>query len=170
MTKTHHLIPQKFRFSNNDPILKFISSSSASAFENFEEIISDREPESQNIQNIKYFQYEDRIRGFSNLGSNWDSYNADIITNHAINKAIETLNYLERKGQLANESIISIFPIRDGGIQFEFDSKKACAELEISPIGDLNFVSFDDEGNIVTKEKLFEVSGLTTLLEESQHA
>lgn len=60
--------------------------------------------------------------------------------------------------------------MRDGGIQFEFDGKNICAELEINPNGDSTFILFDDERNIVDKGQLFELSELTTLLEEAQYA
>ena len=60
--------------------------------------------------------------------------------------------------------------MRDGGIQFEFDGENICAELEINHNGDSTFILFDDDDNIIVKGQLFELSELSTLLEEAQYA
>jgi hypothetical protein len=166
----NQVISQKFQPSKNELILGFVSGSTASVFEDSENITNTYRPESSKIQGIKYFHYADTINGFSKLQHNWDSYNADVISKNAIETAIETLNHLNNKGQLTNGFIVNIFPMRDGGIQFEFDGENICAELEINPNGDSTFILFDDEGNIIDKGQLFELSELTTLLEEAQYA
>jgi hypothetical protein len=111
-----------------------------------------------------------KIQGLVHLESNWDSYNAVIISKTAIAIAIETVNFINCKGLLSTDLAVSVFPMRDGGIQFEFDGENICAELEINHKGDLIFIHFDDEDNIINKGKLFELSELSTLLEEAQYA
>ena len=80
------------------------------------------------------------------------------------------MNHLNTKGQLTNYFAVNVFPMRDGGIQFEFDGENICAELEINQNGDSTFILFDDDGNIIDKGLLFELSELSTLLEEAQYA
>ena len=111
-----------------------------------------------------------KIEGLVHLESNWDSYNAEIISKTAVAVAIETVNFLNSKELLSNGLSVSVFPMRDGGIQFEFDGENICAELEINQNGDSTFILFDDDGNIIDKGQLFELSELSTLLEEAQYA
>lgn len=111
-----------------------------------------------------------KIEGLVHLESNWDSYNAEIISKTAVAVAIETINYLNSKELLSNGLSVSVFPMRDGGIQFEFDGENICAELEINQKGELAFILFDDEENIELEPlKLFELTELSTLLEEAQY-
>lgn len=163
-------ISQKFQPSKNELILRFVSGSTISCFESKENIYNTYRPEASKLQGIKYFYFADTINGFSNLKSNWDSYGADKISKNAIDAAIETLNHLNSKGLLSSDINVNVFPMRDGGIQFEFDGESICAELEINQQGELTFILFDDESNIVNKGKLFELSELSTLLEEAQYA
>jgi hypothetical protein len=111
-----------------------------------------------------------KINGFVHLSSNWDSYNAVPISAIAINFAIETVNYLNAESILFNGLSVSVFPMRDGGVQFEFDGEHICVELEINPSGDLTFILFDEEDNIINKVQIFELEELSTLLEEAQYA
>ncbi len=117
-----------------------------------------------------YFNLSDTINGFSKLQPNWDSYNAKAISKNTIAKAIETLNHIYSKGLLSNRIEVNVFPMRDGGIQFEFDGDYNCSELEINQSCELTFFLFDEEGNIVNKWQLFELSELKTLLEDTQYA
>jgi hypothetical protein len=163
-------ISQKFQPSNNELILDFVFSRTKSEFEDLQNINKPYRPEFSKILGIKYFQYADTIYGFSNLQRNWDSYNADIVSKNAIDTAIETLNHLNSKGQLTNGFTVNVFPMRDGGIQFEFDGENICAELEINQNGDSTFILYDDDANIIDKGQLFELSELSTLLEEAEYA
>lgn len=164
-------ISQKFQLSNKELISGFDSGSAVFIFDDLENIRNTYRPESSKFQGIKYFHYADTIYGFSNLQRNWDSYDADEISKSAIDKAIETLNHLNSKGKLTNDFTVNVFPMRDGGIQFEFDGENLIAELEISPNGELTLIHFDDEGNIIGEpQKLFELSELSILLEEAQYA
>ena len=164
------IISQKFQPSNNELILDFVSGSTASIFEDSANITKTYRPESSKLQGIKYFHFADTINGFANLQPNWDSYDADVISKVAIDVSIETLNHLYSKGLLSNGIKVSVFPMRDGGVQFEFDGENICAELEINQSGELTFILFDDEGNIVDKGQIFELSELSTLLEEAEYA
>ena len=163
-------ISQKFQTSKNEPILGFVSGSLDSILSNSNNITNPYSYQLSNAQEIKYFYFADIINGFSNLQPNWDSYNADAISPNSIEIGMETLNHLLNAGLLSNGIKISIFPMRDGGIQFEFDGENICAELEINQGGELTFILFDDDGNIVDKGPLFELSELSTLLEETEYA
>ncbi len=163
-------ISQKFQTSKDELILSFVSGSTLSSFEEKGNISSTSRAESSKIIGIKYFHFADTIKGFSNLQHNWDSYNADVVSKKAIYTAIEALNHLNSKGQLTNCFTVNVFPMRDGGIQFEFDGENICAELEINPNGDSTLILFDDDGNIIEKGQLFELSELSTILEEAQYA
>lgn len=163
-------ISQKFQPLDNELILGFVSGSTVSVLEDSENITNTYRPESLKLQGIKYFNYADTIYGFSNLQCNWDSYNADVVSKNAIGTAIEILNHLNSKGQLTNGFIVNVFPMRDGGIQYEFDGENICAEIEIDQHGYSTFIRFDDDGNIIYKGQLFELSELLTLLEEAQYA
>lgn len=169
MNNMNQVIKQRFQASSNELFLRFVSGNTVSVFEDSERITNTFRPHSK-TRGMKYFQYADTIYGFSNLQKNWDSYNADTISQIAIDTAIETLNHLHNKGLLANGITVNVFPMRDGGIQFEFDGQYICAELEISPNGEVTFILFDDDGNIVEKEQIFELSEIPTLLEEAQYA
>ena len=128
----NQVIKQRFQASSNELFLRFVSGNTVSVFEDSERITNTFRPHSK-TRGMKYFQYADTIYGFSNLQKNWDSYNADTISQIAIDTAIEALNPLHNKGLLANGITVNVFPMRDGGIQFEFDGQYICAELEISP-------------------------------------
>ncbi|MEA3495954.1 MAG: hypothetical protein U9R42_07960 [Bacteroidota bacterium] len=166
----NQVLSQKYQVSKNELILGFVSGSTASVFEDLENITNTYRPESTRFQGIKYYQFADTIYGFSNLQNDWDTYNANVISQNAIYTAIKTLNHLNSKGQLTSEFAVNIFPMRDGGIQFEFDSENLIAELEISPEGNLTLIHFDDEGNIIGKTQKLLISELSTLLKEAHYA
>jgi len=163
-------ISQKFQPSSNEFLSGFVSASTASVFEDSKNITNTYRPESSKLQGIKYFNFANTINGFTNLQPNWDSYNADVISKISIDMAIETLNHLYNKEVISDGIKVSVFPMRDGGIQFEFDGENICAELEINQNAELTFILFDEDGNIVNKGQLFELSELSTLLEEAEYA
>ncbi len=165
----NQVIKQKFQSSNNELILRFVLGSSISSFDDYKKIIN-TQTNLFAITNDGIFEdLQSKINSFDNLQKNWDSYNADTISQIAIDTAIETLNHLHSKGLLTNGFTVNVFPMRDGGIQFEFDGKYLCAELEISPNGESTCILFDDEGGIVETEQIFELSEVPTLLEEAQY-
>lgn len=163
-----HVISQKFQSPEN---LSLISGSIVDVMTNFRNITKQAPPVLYRANLSEYNSLSEKIRGFSNLQHNWDSYNADAVSKNAIYTAIETLNHLNSKGQLTNGFSVNVFPMRDGGIQFEFDGENMIAELEISLNGELTLIYFDDEGNVIGEpQELFELSELSTLLEEAQYA
>ena len=97
-------------------------------------------------------------------------HDADEISKDAIASALITLNVLNNQGLLSGDLRVTVFPMRDGGIQFEFDGENICAELEINQDEESTFILFDEDGNIVEKKKLFELSDLSTFLQEAQYA
>ena len=163
-------ISQKFQPSSNELLSGFVSASTASVFEDSKNITNTYRPESSKLQGIKYFNFANTINGFTNLQPNWDSYDADVISKVSIDTAIATLNHLYNKGIISDGIKVNVFPMRDGGIQFEFDGENICAELEINQNAELTFILFDEDGNIVNKGQLFELSELSTLLEEAEYA
>lgn len=159
-----------FKLSKKELLLSFVSGSTISGFNDFENPTNTYRPVAFKPQGIKYFNLSDTIKGFSKLQTNWDTYNSEVISKNAIEKAIEVINHLNSKGLLSIGIKVSVFPMRDGGIQFEFDGEYICAELEINQSSELTFILFDNEGNIVDKGQLFELSELSTLLEDPQYA
>lgn len=117
-----------------------------------------------------YTDLDGKLNSFRNLKENWDSYNANKIGEIAIIKASDILEDFYSDSFLIKKLTINIFPMRDGGIQFEFDEENICAELEISPTGSLTFLSFNDEGEIKQTKVLSLTSELFTLLEDIRYA
>jgi len=167
---SQHTIYQKFKPASSELIWSFVSESTLSIIKDSENPTNRNKPEVTNLHGIKYFNLTDTIYGFSKLQPNWDTYNADSISTNAIETAIEILNHIYSKGLLSNDTNINIFPMRDGGIQFEFDADYICAELEINQSGESIFVLFNDDGDIIKKWQIFELSELTTLIEDAQYA
>lgn len=160
-------ISQKLQPSKD---ILLISGSIVDILNNFRNITKQDTPVMPKANLSQYTNLSEKIYGFSNLPSNWDSYDADIISKNAIDTAIKILNQLHRKGQLRSNITINLFPMRDGGIQFEFDGENICAELEINQNGVLTFILFDNDGNVIIKEQLFELTELSCFLEEIQYA
>ncbi len=165
-------ISQKFQTSNiAQPLLGFVSRSIEILFMEYQNIVRCQIQEDSIINDTLYSSLADKITAFTNLQKNWDSYDADLISETAIDIALETLNQLNNRGQLTNGLMSNVFPMRDGGIQFEFDGVNICAELEINEKGDFKFILFDDFGNIINNPmQPFELSTLSTLLEEAEYA
>lgn len=164
------IISQKFKSLENSHLIILSSIFMMDIMNNPRNITNQTTPALLKINLNEYSNLLEKIKGFSNLQYNWDSYNADIISNVSINTSIETLDYMTTKGLLTSNFDISVFPMRDGGIQFEFDGEYICAELEINQNGDLTFILFDDDGNIINEWRLFELSELPILLEEAEYA
>lgn len=161
---SQHTIYQIFKPSSSELIWSFVSESTLSKIKDFENPTNRNKPKVIKPQGIKYFNFLDTINKFSELQPNWDTYNAVIISKNAIETAIETLNNLYSNGLLSNDTNINVFPMRDGGIQFEFDSNYICAELEINQSGELSFLLFNENGDIINRWQPFELSELPTLL------
>ena len=121
---------------------------------------------------LKNIETEGKIKGFSGLPQNWDSYGADPISERAIWTALKIANHLSLPSNLPEGIMVNVFPMRDGGIQFEFDREDFCAELEISSEGEMEFFLFDENGEIIDHQKLeiYEMSQLSSLLESSPYA
>jgi len=85
----------------------------------------------------------DKINNFSKLKYNWDSYNADTISKTSIDVAIDILKHFIN--HFSDDITIDVFPMRDGGIQFELDN----IEIEINQNGKLKFILFDNNDNII---------------------
>ncbi len=124
------------------------------ARENYHIVTEYKTPEYFSSSGMKYFELNDKIGGFENLNTDWDSYNADSISSSAISMGLEILNFLKREGTLTSGIKVNVFPMRGGGIQFEFEAENLDAELEINTLGDLALISFNDSGDIVLKQPI----------------
>ncbi len=122
------------------------------------------------ITKTKYLKLFITIVEFSKLKPNWDTYNARKISSVAIEKAVEILNELNNEEFYLNELNINVFPMRNGGVQFDFDGECISVELEIDGKGMLTSYSFDEEGNAINEKQLSELSELSTFFEDAQYA
>jgi hypothetical protein len=166
------IIRQKKQLRFNATTYKFISDHIESTMHDIEKIKKKYLFIPTLKQSTKYPTLNETIKDFALLQPNWDSYNADAISKTAIKIAHRVLQYLNNEDYIFDEFEINVFPMRDGGIQYEFDKKQESAELEISPSGDLQFIRYDHDGNIVSTKNLpvYELSELSSLLEETDHA
>lgn len=112
-----------------------------------------------------YTEFLEKIKGFKSLEKNWDSYNANKISNNAIEKAISVL---EKVIQTTQEYFINthVFPMRNGGIQFELDNTDCdlSIEIEIDTNGILKLIRFDEEGEIEEEIENFRIENLKDIL------
>jgi hypothetical protein len=113
-----------------------------------------------------------RISLFNNYQENWDSYNAKKITSKAIQCALETLSILSFSGLLNSSIDVNVFPMRDGGIQFDFDmiGNEKTSELEIAPDGKFRFLEYNSEGDIINEVENFSITNLKSCLTDSEYA
>jgi hypothetical protein len=122
------------------------------------------------VHQSSYNALKSKIDGFVDLNFNWDSYGADAISKIAASKAKEILRYLQFGRKKFSTLIINVFPMRDGGIQFEFDNENICAELEVNPLGEAVFLRYSVDGSLQDEKQLLELAELSTLLEDAEYA
>ena len=129
-------------------------------------------PELSKVKGVRSFNMEDTIKNFSLLEPNWDSYNADKVADTSIETALFVLNFLKREDMFSKGIDIHVFPMRDGGIQFEFDSENSACELEINPQGEMMFIAYDEDDTIweTTPIYPYELSELKEQIEEAVYA
>lgn len=87
-----------------------------------------------------------RIESFSELEKNWDGYDADEITIQSIAVANSVLDSISKTTDI---NIISVFPMRDGGIQFEIGDYK---EIEIFNY-EVTEIEFNSEYDVINEVK-----------------
>lgn len=102
----------------------------------------------------------DTISSFKDLKHNWGSYNEEPTTNDAIKGSIKLANRIYDVAQF-----VDVFPMRDGGIQFELRTYQNDAEIEVSTNGQIKMIFFDRELN--TTESKFHLSKLRQYLNRS---
>jgi len=152
-------LPQQYQLLENDYIFNF---SFRSIFEDINHFKNMSAPDLSNFN--EYSNLENKVAGFKNLQTNWDSYNADTISETSIYKAIDTLSYLYINGFLSNSIEINVFPMSNGGIRFEFENKPAKSELEIDKEGILTYFFYDESDGFLDEIQIFELSELSALL------
>lgn len=87
-----------------------------------------------------------RIESFSELEKNWDGYDANEITIQSIAVANSVLDSISKTTDI---NIISVFPMRDGGIQFEIGDYK---EIEIFNY-EVTEIEFNSEYDVINEVK-----------------
>jgi hypothetical protein len=88
-----------------------------------------------------------RIESFSELRKNWDPYDADEITPQSI---ITSCNVLDLISKTYDINEIYVYPMRNGGIQFEIGDY-----IEIQILNsDVTEFKFDSDFNIISETKL----------------
>lgn len=101
------------------------------------------------LSNVVYRRLANQMEAFKLLKPDWDSYQAPPTSPAAIQVGEEFLETLRRQERLNSTLQIHVFPMRDGGIQFEFDLENDACELEISPSGDLTLLTFNEDGDLL---------------------
>ncbi len=89
-----------------------------------------------------------KVEGFKDLKENFDSYNADKVSEKAIAISIEIV------GQLKDIDVegLSVFPMRDGGIQFEISRFSDIEEeLIIDKEGNIVIAEYNTLGDLITR-------------------
>ncbi len=126
-------------------------------------------PVTTSIKFIQAFELKTRIMGFAHLEQDWDGYNAEPISLPSIATALDVLHQLENDRMFSGKISIHVFPMRNGGIQYEFDAENLSVELEIDINGSMLFIVFDEKGNITDRAPLFdyELSALSYTLEDA---
>jgi len=100
-----------------------------------------------------------RIEEFKNLESNWDTYNADKISPAGISNAKQIVNVFG----INNIIFDCAFPMRDGGVQLEINSKGCNIEIEVSLDSDIKLLVFNKVNNLIL-EKNFKMIDLDKLI------
>jgi len=111
-----------------------------------------------------YLRLYNTINSFSQLRTNWDSYNADPISEAAIGQAFTILSHLQVIEVLSSGIEINVFPMRDAGIQFEFDSDGLTSELEINTEGKMKYIEYDENGDILNEESFSDYRKIEDIL------
>lgn len=108
--------------------------------------------------------YIERLVGFSKLEKNWNGYGCEPISTQAIMRSFGILSWLDATGILNSNISIAIFPVPTGGIQFEFNFNGKDSELEILKNGEMEFVLFDDNSDILFEENFDDISKISDYL------
>lgn len=90
-----------------------------------------------------------KINNFATLEKNWNEYDGNPVSKISIISAIEVVNYLYDINKLSDN--IDIYPMGDGGIQFEFNLDHY-SELEIEPKGRMTYSIFDKDYTILNQK------------------
>lgn len=97
---------------------------------------------------------------------------ASPISAAAIKVALKVLDQLNKADIFSTGIEVNVFPMRDGGIQFEFDADDLCAELKIDEDGQMLSIQFNEEANVVRKIVIhqYELPELSSLPENARYA
>ena len=88
-----------------------------------------------------------KINTFKSLKPNWDSYDADEISEIAINNAIEFIKELEKY----NLIVYFVSPVRDGGVFVEYQNNNNGKSIEVffNQDGSNELVLFDNNKEVI---------------------
>jgi hypothetical protein len=125
-----------------------------------------------NSKGIQLYNLQNIVNGYCNLSENWDSYGADPISHTAIKAALIVIDQLKRSDIFSEGIEVNVFPMRNGGIQFEFDAEGVCAELEIDVLGEMTLITYDAEANILDRQIIYgeELTEISNLLTDASYA
>lgn len=82
----------------------------------------------------------DRFEAVGAVAQGWDSYGAEAPTAAALASA----RPIARHG-FRSAAGVSVFPMRDGGIQFDVDTARGSGEIEVSPNGKVRAMLYKPE-------------------------
>lgn len=102
-------------------------------------------------------EIENRLRGFSELGENWDSYGAKPIDEKIVKQAFQTL----LNSDLNKIKKPRAVPRKDGGINFEWDFDNCFLSIEIRNDG--NYYFFFDKEKDAPDEGRFEEDNIDSI-------
>ncbi|MBL4753190.1 MAG: hypothetical protein JKY52_06300 [Flavobacteriales bacterium] len=119
-------------------------------------------PLSGDLVNLK-----EKIDSFRELERNWDSYDADPISAICIEEANRVNRFLSGLGLWQLGIPIHVFPMRDGGIQFEIDHPDHSFEIEVHPNGLTELFSYDGDGEFLSKYPM-ELQRTAPIIEETE--
>lgn len=99
----------------------------------------------------KYTTLYYKLSKIGKLAANWDNESALATSQKAIDTGRILINVFEEMNLIENNIAIHIFPAFEGAIQFEIDSEKVKADIEVSAVGSIILTKYSGEENKVTE-------------------
>ena len=94
-----------------------------------------------------------KARKLLELGDDWDSYGASVITDEAVRQAISILQDPSFSQLLPfTNPHVAVFPLHSGGVQLDLNAGKYPLEIEISPDGIPEYTFFGVTNEVIAEE------------------
>lgn len=97
---------------------------------------------------ILFESFSSSLNEYKNLDHNWDGYNAEKPSLPAIEYAKKIIKYLILHG-IKNPFL---YPMRNGGVQIEFQEHTNNFEIEINPDKSIILLVFDNQDNLIREQ------------------